>query len=70
MSLRIAHFAPDPFEGMRAARRVVGGVRELSDVVPGMRRLLFFFRWDGRIPADFHFFKGRLTVPPRTVSPR
>jgi hypothetical protein len=29
-------------------------------------RLLSFFHWDERTSAVFHFFKGRLTVLPRT----
>ncbi len=66
MLLPIAHFAPDPFVGMRVASRGVGWLPAPSDALSGLGRLLAFFRWDGRTSADFHFFKGHLTVQPRT----
>ena len=66
MLLPIAHFEPDSFVGMRAARRGVGWLPDPSNMLPVLGRLLSFFRWYGRTLADFHFFKGRLTVLPRT----
>jgi hypothetical protein len=53
---------------MKPPRLKIGaGYRQTaSPSAERLGRLVSFFHWDERTSAVFHFFKGRLTVLPRT----